>query len=69
MSPEIIILLVLSGSLNVIFGTILCFKLTTEHQQQRDIPIATIVSIPQNNIIPNARPLPSPTNSLDSLTI
>ena len=59
MGPEILIFLVLSGSLNVILGTILCYKHALEQEHISNVPIAVIVDMPANHI-PSARPLPLP---------
>lgn len=73
MSPELIILLVLSVSLNFICGTMVCYKFSLEQQAENNIPVAVIVNLPEDYQVPRARPLPSPTSSpassLDSLTI
>ncbi len=73
MAPELIILLVLSVSLNFICGTMVCYKFSLEQQAENNIPVAVIVNLPEDYQVPRARPLPSPTSSsassLDSLTI
>jgi hypothetical protein len=59
MTPEILIFLVLSGSLNIILGTILCYKHASDIEHINNVPTAVIVDMPTNHI-PRARPLPSP---------
>ena len=56
-AAEILIFLVLSGSLNVILGTILCYKHTLEQEHMNNIPVAGIVDMPPTHI-PHAHPLP-----------